>query len=188
MAEGERGIEVAGLRVAQGAARACIDLRGDPRDARFVRAVESIVDLRVPVAPGSCAAGLLAQALWLGPDQWLIVTAVQEGASLSASLRASLRGIASAVTDVSCARIVYAVGGTCARDLLAKGCPLDLHERAFPAGRCAQTLLAKLPVLIHRGAAEPAFDLYIGRSYADYAWDWLRSAAAEYGAARETSL
>jgi sarcosine oxidase subunit gamma len=184
MAEEERRIEAQSLRIAEGAARACIDVRGDPRDARFVRAVESVVDLRVPVEPGTCASGLLAQALWLGPDQWLIVTAVQEGGSLSASLRASLRGIASAVTDVSCARIVYAVGGARARDLLAKGCPLDLHERAFPAGRCAQTLLAKLPVLVHRGASEPAFDLYVGRSHADYAWEWLRSAATEYVAAR----
>jgi sarcosine oxidase subunit gamma len=186
MAEAERRIETEGLRVVQAAARACIDVRGDPRDAGFIRAVESVVDVRMPVEPGTCAAGLLAQALWLGPDQWLVVTGAQEGSSLSASLRTSLRGIASAVTDVSCARIVYAVGGAHARDLLAKGCPLDLHERAFPAGRCAQTLLAKLSVLIHRGAPEPAFDLYIGRSYADYAWEWLCSAAAEYVAAPRT--
>jgi sarcosine oxidase subunit gamma len=102
---------------------------------------------------------------------------------LHASLAASLRGTVAAVTDVSDARIVYAVSGPNARHLLAKGCPLDLHERVFPAAACAQTLLAKVPVVLWRSGIEPMFDLHVARSVRDYAWAWLQSAAAEYALA-----
>jgi sarcosine oxidase subunit gamma len=72
------------------------------------------------------------------------------------------------------------VGGSNARAVLAKGCPLDLHERAFAAGRCAQTLLAKVPVLVHRAGVEPTFEIHVARSFRDYAWVWLQAAASEY--------
>lgn len=183
MAEAARRIEAPGLVVAEAPARACIDLRGDPSDAAFRRGVQRVADLALPLHPCGSAAGLLAQALWLGPDQWLLVSGMHDGAHFAHSLRAALKGIPNAVTDVSAARIVYAVSGAHARDLLAKGCPLDLHPRAFPPGQCAQTLLAKLSVIVHRGTSQPAFDLYVGRSYADYAWDWLQAAAFEYAAA-----
>jgi sarcosine oxidase, subunit gamma len=78
------------------------------------------------------------------------------------------------------------VAGPSARDVLAKGTPLDLHPRAFPPGRCAGTLLAKASVLIHlldddaeRGAS---FDVYVARSFAHYVWTWLEDGGREYGA------
>jgi sarcosine oxidase subunit gamma len=183
MAEATRHIEAPGLRVAEVAVPVCIDVRGDPNNGAFRQAVERVADLALPIEPCSSAAGLLARALWLGPDQWLLASGTQDGAHFANSLRAALKGIPCAVTDVSAARIVYAVSGVHARDLLAKGCPLDLHERAFAPGRCAQTVLGKLSVIVHRCTSEPAFDLYVGRSYADYAWDWLQAAAAEFGGA-----
>lgn len=177
-----RRLEANGLRIEERRLRACIALRGDARDARFVRAVESVTDLRPPAEPCTSASGLLASILWLGPDEWLVASDAQGGDALHASLVAALRGIAAAAVDVSDARIVYAVSGPNARHLLAKGCALDLHERVFAAGACAQTLLAKAPVLLRRSAAEAAFEVYVARSLRDYAWDWLRAAADEYAA------
>jgi sarcosine oxidase subunit gamma len=163
--------------------QACIDLRGDANDARFVHAVQSVTDLELPRKPGTSAAGLLASILWLGPDEWLVLSDTQGGEGLAASLHAALRGITSAVIDVGDARIVYAVGGSNARAVLAKGCSLDLHERMFPSGSCAQTLLAKVPMLLHcRGGAAPLFELHVARSFRDYAWSWLQVAASEYAA------
>jgi sarcosine oxidase, subunit gamma len=162
--------------------RASIDLRGDPSDARFVRALESVTDLRLPLEPCTSASGLLASIVWLGPDQWLVWSDTQAGEGLAQSLRVALRGMASAVVDVSDARIVYAVGGSNARAVLAKGCSLDLHARAFPVGRCAQTLLAKVPILVQRVGTEPMFEIHVARSFRDYAWTWLQAAASEYAA------
>ena len=72
---------------------------------------------------------------------------------------------------------------TRARDLLAKGCSLDLHPRVFGRGGCAQSHLAKAQVVLHQVSDEPAFDLYVLRSFADYLWAWLEDAAGEYGLA-----
>ena len=90
-----------------------------------------------------------------------------------------------AIVDVSDGRVALRLAGPNARDVLAKGCPLDLHPRAFPSGSCAQSLLAKAAVLIHlldddphRG---PTFDLYVARSSAHYLFAWLEDAGCEYG-------
>ena len=174
-----RRFEATGIALEERTPQACIDLRGDPGDPRFVRAVQSVTDLRLPRTAES-ASGLLASILWLGPDEWLLTSQTQAGEALAASLRKALAGVAAAVTDVGHARLVYAVSGSNARAVLAKGCALDLHERVFPPGRCAQSLLAKVPVLVHRSGAEPAFDLHVARSFRDYAWDWLQTAASEY--------
>ena len=106
-------------------------------------------------------------------------------AGLLASLREALAGVHAAITDVTDGRVAFRVAGPSARDVLAKGCPLDLHPRAFPPGRCAQSLLAKASVLIHlvdddpeRG---PSFDVYVARSFAQYLWTWLEDAGREYG-------
>ena len=175
-----RRFKAAGIALEERTPRSCIDLRGDPGDPRFVHAVQSVTDLRLPGAAGASASGLLVSILWLGPDEWLVTSHTQGGESLAASLRKALAGVAAAVTDVGHARLVYAVSGSNARAVLGKGCALDLHERVFPLGRCAQSLLAKVPVIIHRSGAEPVFDLHVARSFRDYAWDWLQTAASEY--------
>ena len=176
-----RRFEATGITLEERTPRSCVDLRGDPGETRFVRAVQSVTDLRLPRTAES-ASGLLASILWLGPDEWLVTSETQACESLAASLREALDGVTAAVTDVSHARLVYAVGGSNARALLAKGCALDLHERVFPLGRCAQSLLAKVPVIVHRSGAEPVFDLHVARSFRDYAWTWLQAAASEYAA------
>ena len=75
------------------------------------------------------------------------------------------------------------VTGPRARDLLAKGCPLDLHPSLFAKGACAQTVMAKAGVLIHAVDDGPTYDLYVLRSFAEYLWRWLEDAAQEYGVA-----
>jgi len=57
---------------------------------------------------------------------------------------------------------------------------LDLHPDAFAAGRCAQTLLAGVTVIVHRHAG--GFDLLVARSHAEYLWAWLADAAQEFWA------
>ena len=161
-------------------ARTCINLRGDGLDARFARAVASVADVRPPLEPGASTAGLLASLLWLGPDEWLVVSETQAAGELYSRLQRALSGIDSAVTDVSDASFVYAVAGENSRGMLAKGCSVDLHPRVFAPGKCARTLLAKVGTLIHLRAADPVFELYFARSCGDYAWAWLEAAALEF--------
>jgi len=180
LARTERPATGNGISVSERPARTCINLRGVGSDARFARAVAAVTDLQLPLDPGGSATGLLASVLWLGPDEWLVVSETQPASELAARLRQALSGIHSAVTDVGEGCIVYAVSGHNSRDVLAKGCSVDLHPRAFTPGRCARSLLAKMPVLLHLRDADPTFELYVARSYREYAWAWLVSAAGEY--------
>jgi len=178
-------IEDAGVVLAERPVRAMVALRGDPGDKTFVSAVEHALDVAPPTAPNTVAGPAVLgdgpRILWLGPDEWLVVTAASEGPDMPAALRGALGDIHSAVVDVSDGRAVIVLSGPHARDVLAKGCRIDLHASAFAAGQCAQTHLAKAHVLIHQTDDAPAYEIYVHRSFAPYLWTWLEDAASEYG-------
>jgi sarcosine oxidase subunit gamma len=98
-------------------------------------------------------------------------------------LRQALAGRHVAVTDVSEARTVIAVAGPRARDLMAKGTPLDLHPRVFGPGACAQSVFAKAGAIIDQVDDAPTYEVYVLNSFADYLWSWLERAGEEYGIA-----
>ena len=160
-----------------------LNLRGDPADPAFTSAAETVLGLALPAEPNTTAeaGGLLA--MWLGPDEWLIVTPPDAQAALADSLEAALDGVHAAITDVTGGQTVITVGGPNARDVLAKGCPLDLHPSVFRPGDCAQTLLAKANVTLRCVDDTPSYELMVRRSFADYAALWLQDAALEYGCA-----
>jgi sarcosine oxidase subunit gamma len=162
-----------------------IELRGDPGDRSFMAAVGRTVDLLLPGEPNTTAGRGDVVALWLGSDAWLLTCPPDKVAAHVGALRKALADVHAAITDVSDGRVALRLAGPNARDVLAKGCPLDLHLRVFAAGRCAQSLLAKASVLIHlpdddaqRG---PTFDIYVALSFAHYLWAWLEDAGREYG-------
>jgi sarcosine oxidase subunit gamma len=162
-----------------------IDLRGDPHDRAFMAAVGRVLDLLLPGEPCTAAAKAQIAALWLGPDEWLVTCPAHDVPRLVGALREALADVHAAITDVTDGRVAFRLAGPSARDVLAKGCPLDLHPRAFPVGSCAQSLLAKATVLIHLldddPERAPSFDVYVARSFAHYLWMWLEDAGREYG-------
>lgn len=159
-----------------------INLRGEPVRP-FRDAVKKALGVAPPVKPNTVATGEACAILWLGPNEWLVTTPPgAEGAALAA-LGEALGKRHVALVDVSEARAVIGLAGPRARDVLAKGCALDLHPRAFKAGDCAQSALAKAGVILHQTDDAPAYDIHVDRSFADYLWRWLEDAAAEYGLA-----
>ena len=160
-----------------------LNLRGDPADQALLAAVEGVLGFGLPLEPNTVAeAGELA-ALWLGPDEWLVLTPPGQEAGLAGALRDALGDVFAAVTDVTGGQTVINLRGASVRDVLAKGCTLDLHPRAFGPGRCAQTLVAKAMVTVRQVDESPSFDLIVRRSFADYLAQWLEDAAQEYGLA-----
>jgi sarcosine oxidase, subunit gamma len=123
-------------------------------------------------APNSWTPHGDGRASWLGPDEWLVTSASRTAAELAA-------GLPGTVVDVSAQRTTLHLTGTHARDLLATGCALDLHPRAFPPGSAAQTLLGQTGVLLL--ALEAGFALLVRSSFARYTADWLLDAAVEFG-------
>jgi sarcosine oxidase subunit gamma len=64
------------------------------------------------------------------------------------------------------------------REVLAKGCPLDLCPEIFPPGRCAQSVLAGIAILVHHLPTGDDMDIYVARSYGRFIHDWLLDAAS----------
>ncbi len=186
-AEPSRG--AAGVALAERPHRGMVNLRLDPSDAAAMAAFEAAFGFALPTRPNTTAGDGAARALWLGPDEWWIVSrgpGPGAGPDLADKLRAALADGFAAVTEVGEGRTCIRIAGPKARALLQKGCPLDFHPRAFGAGACAQTLLAKATVVIYLSADEsaadgPAFEVYVLRSFAEYLWIWLEDAGREYG-------
>ena len=114
-------------------------------------------------------------ALWLGPDERLLLAPAGMEGSLAGELESALGGLPHSLVDVSHRQAALSVSGPQARDLLASGCPLDLDPEAFPVGMCTRTLFGKAEALLWRRSAEE-YHLEIGRSFAGYALGWLREA------------
>ena len=80
------------------------------------------------------------------------------------------------VVELGSGQTTIEISGPRAREVIAKGCPLDLHPRKFEPGRCAQSRLARSLVTLVQVDATPTFELIVRRSFADYLWQWLLDA------------
>jgi sarcosine oxidase, subunit gamma len=106
-------------------------------------------------------------ALWLGPDEQLLIGPEQQGPALATELEAKLGGLDHAVVDVGHRQGAFELTGAQAAPLLNSGCPLDLRLAKFPVGMCTRTVLAKAEIVLWRRAPE-RFHLEIWRSFAPY--------------------
>ena len=147
------------------------------RGGREVRlAAEAAAGVGIPAQ--ACRAVVQGEraALWLGPDEWLLVAPAAEGAALVSSLERALAPLLHSLVDVGHRQAASALHGPRAATLLSAGCPLDLDESAFPVGMCTRTVLAKAEVVLWRTAAQ-TFRLEVARSFVAYVSLFLAEAA-----------
>jgi sarcosine oxidase subunit gamma len=132
--------------------------------------------LDLPQAPKASvtAADGRRHALWLGPDEWLVVD--EDGGDLAAAA-AGATALHAAV-DVSHRNVAILVAGAGAEACLNAGCPQDLSLAAFPLGACSRTVLGKVEVVLLR-TGPASFRVEVWRSFSDYAWDFLSEAARD---------
>ena len=177
---GGPGADGAAATISERPALGYLNLRCGPDGAARASAA---LGLKLPAQPNTTACGGEISALWLGPDEWLVITPPGAQGPLAASLAEALAGEHAAVNDVSGGLTTIVVSGPEARAVLARGCTLDLHPSAFGAGACAQTLVAKAGATV-RPVGEPAeWELIVRSSFAEYLALWLRDAAGGCGAA-----
>ena len=174
-------VPLAGVELGECRIRGLLVLRGDVASAEFRDAVSTAIGIEPVVEPLTAARRRDVSMLWLGPDEWLVVTPDNRVERIERSLQGALDARLGALTDVSHSRAILSLSGPDAQSVLAKGCPLDFHPRVFGPGRCAQSRLAKCQVLIHQTGDAPMFEIYVMRSFAEYAWTWLMDAGQEFG-------
>lgn len=169
-------LSAGGVRVREVVFEGKISLRGE--GASFHAATEKALSLKLPVIASTAAYGKAVSALWLGPDEWLIIVPDAERQTILDSLQKALSGQHAAVVDVSAARIVIELEGEKARTLLEKGCLLDLHPRTFKPGQCLSTIIAKTNVVIEQTRQDPlTYRLYLRPSFARHFAAWMSEAA-----------
>jgi methylglutamate dehydrogenase subunit D len=166
------------LALRSGPALASVSVRRNRLDALAGR-VRDVFGLQLVHVPKCVIAGPIA-FLWAGPGQWLAMADGEEGATFEQRLRVTLGNLAS-VSDQSDGRTIIRVGGGRARDVLAKGVPIDLHPRAFRAGDAAVTTVGHVGAQIWQVDETPTYELIVSRSFAAGFWEWLIDAAAEFG-------
>jgi sarcosine oxidase subunit gamma len=114
-------------------------------------------------------------ALWLGPDEQLLLAPVTDGETINRLLRDALAALPHSLVDVSHRQIALEVSGPVAHTILNAGCPLDLHLVSFPVGMCTRTVLGKCDIVLWRTGAE-TFHVELWRSFAEYASRFLAEA------------
>ena len=121
--------------------------------------------------------------LWMGPDEWLVVSD-SDAETLVGALRTAAGDGRAQVVDVSANRTVIELSGSAAREVLEKGCPTDLHPRAFADGTAITTTLARVPVLLWK-IDGTRFQVMPRASLARYVAAWLLDAAHEFSSVGE---
>lgn len=120
-------------------------------------------------------------ALPLSPGQWMLFAPKGNDGSFHDLVQKQIAKIGY-VSEQSHSRVVIRVSGPKTLDLLARECRLDLHPSVAPAGFCAQTIMARVGVLMHKVDDSPTFDLVVFAGFADSFWHWISEASAEFGA------
>ena len=108
----------------------------------------------------------------------MLKTAGGTSDAIEAALRAALAGKHFSVVQVGSGNTTLSVQGPAAADLLSRGCPLDLHARAFADGSLAQSHIAKANVVLYCLKAETSFEVTVRRSFAEYLFKWLCEAGS----------
>ena len=102
-----------------------------------------------------------AASLWLGPDEFLLISA--QPITLTAALGATPHSL----VDVSHRQLGFELSGPECGVWLNGGCPLDLHPSALPVGMCTRTVFAKADIVLWRKATD-VFHVEVWRSFLDY--------------------
>ena len=158
------------------------NVQGEASRADFSDQVSREFSIALPIVANTTARSDALTALWLGPRSWLLV-AEAAGSPLAdfVEKRNALNAAGGALFDLSAARVAYRVAGVRATDVLATGCPLDLHPRAFRVGDCAQSVFGRVNALLYKSDAAPTFVIMVARSFARDVWQALCLSAARYG-------
>jgi heterotetrameric sarcosine oxidase gamma subunit len=166
----------AGFRCAPLAAD-IIELAALRARTQVVKALAARRGLTFP-APGRVGIGRDTLVLCVRPDRWLLLTAPASHGVALGGWRGACEGCA-AVIEHSCALTALHLSGPAVREVLARGCRLDLHPDAFAPGCAAATHMAQVSVLL--AALPGGWLLLTPATTARHFGEWLSAAGGPFG-------
>ncbi len=153
-----------------------VTIRGDFSEKAMRKSIEAQV-APIPETRGVTVGdnGMLA---WMSPDEVLAVLPAPRTQDVAATLEDQLAEHHALVVNVSDARSVFRLSGSGAREVLAKGAPVDLSRQAFGPGEIRRTRLGQVACAFWM-SGEDQFDLVCFRSVSDFVFDWLKVASRD---------
>jgi heterotetrameric sarcosine oxidase gamma subunit len=145
------------------------------------------VGMSLPIEPLSSATAGDLSLLWLGPNEWMLVTPPEQADTAFADAEKALASIHHQLVTVGDYYSIIEVSGPKARAALSKLTTLDLHPRVFKAGTVAGAMFGRTQATLWQVSDEaiegrPLFRLIVRWSMADYLWCAIADAAREFGA------
>jgi sarcosine oxidase subunit gamma len=157
-----------------------VDLRVDPSGPGAAAAAD-LLGVELPTTASTYAKSGDTTVIWLGPDEWLVTGTALAGPELEDRLREALAQHGGAAVDVSGQHTTLRLRGPRSREVLARGCALDLHPRVFSAATAAETTLGQTGViLLAVDGSGTDYRILVRPSFARYLADWLIDATEEY--------
>ena len=182
-----------GVTIAETNFAAAWNVQGSARSPDVAPAARALFGLSLPAAPNTTSREGALTGLWIGPASWLLIATDVSALADFETKRDALNAAGGALFDVSAGRVGWTIAGPEAATVLAKGCPLDFHARAFGDGMCAQSVFGRVNALFYRRSRlrgepvnpspqrSPQFTMLVARSFARDAWRFLCVSAAQYG-------
>ncbi len=165
------------IEITEAGLQGMISLRGDLADAALRAAVTSATGADMPDVR-RITFGDTGQVAWMSPDELLLLVDYARADAVVADLSAALANKHHMAANVSDARAMFRLHGTGAREVLAKGAPVDLSPQAFGIGDLRRTRIGQLAAAFWMTDAE-TFEVVCFRSVGEFLFDWLCVAAEE---------
>lgn len=160
---------------------AIVNLRANGADPEVRTAASRALGVELPVQACTTSANADRRVVWAGPDDWFVFGPAGDADAIVSPLRAALAGTHHALTDVSSGYCVLHLSGAPVREVLAQGCPLDLHPRVFRPGASAGSHFFRASIWLWQTDAAPAYELLVRRSFMGYCWLMLERSTQECG-------
>ena len=148
-----------------------IILRGKSGDSGFTTAIKNTLKCELPLTPNTTTCNGNTRLLWLGPEEWLLWVKSQAVKKQLVLLQKALSGQHAAVINVSDYYTIIRLGGEKAAQVLAHGCPLDMRDKRFGVGGCAQSHYRNAAILLYR--TDDGYDVQVRWSFAQYLWHYF---------------
>jgi len=137
----------------------------------------TVEDLKFPLESSKVSSNTKTRILWNGPKTWLVIS-FNENILDTISERCDDKNFA--ITDISHSRAVMQIKGLEAKEVLKKGCPINLNE--FQKDNCAGTVFHGVTILVDQINDNPdTFNLFALRSFGETFYHHITDSALEFG-------
>ena len=150
-----------------------INLRINNKNKDYMKVCGKILNSILPTKPNTFTKNGNLKIIWLSPDEWLITN---DDDNLFLKLRNEIGDLEASVTDISENKTIVRLSGEKIYTLLSKFLVLDLEKSLPSESTCAQTLFAKVPILLlrnHNKNQVPEIDIFLNNSHANYVYNLI---------------